>query len=169
MIEATCFAEQAVYLNTTIKVGGVYRIARCRVVEEEYNKKKSSRYSKYSLKICSDSSIVAVNNFPEIPFETDNFNRLSEIGENMDMSQLFSFVGILSKIDVERTIMKVDKEIIMQSFKIYDPTIDRTIDGCVWNRQVKFDQDLLNKSILLKNVKVSKYKDTMTINTTFKS
>jgi hypothetical protein len=60
MIEATCFAEQATHLNNTIKLGGVYRVARCRIVEEEYNKKKSSRYSKYSLKIVTDSSIIAV-------------------------------------------------------------------------------------------------------------
>ena len=87
----------------------------------------------------------------------------------MDMSQLYSFVGILSKIDVERTILKLDKEIIMQSFTIYDPTIDRAIEGLIWNRQVKLDRDLLNKSVVVKNVKVSKYKDSIILNTTFKS
>lgn len=87
----------------------------------------------------------------------------------MDMSQLYSFVGILSRIDAERTILKADKEIIMQSFKIHDPNIDRAIEGFIWNRQLKLDQDLLNKSIMLKHVKVSKYKDAMTLNVTFKS
>lgn len=169
MIEATCFGEQATHLNSVIEVGGVYRIARCRIVEDEYNKKKGDKYARYNLKIGSDSSILAVPDFPEIPYDSHNYSRLSEITESMDMTQLYSFVGILSKIDAERTIAKVDKEIIMQSFAIYDPTIDRTIEALIWNRQIKIDRDLLNKSVVVKNVKVSKYKDTIKLNATFKS
>ena len=77
MIEATGFGEQATHLNNVIEVGGVYRIARCRIVEEEYNKRKGGKYAKYNLKIGSDSSILAVHDFPEIPYDSNNYSRLS--------------------------------------------------------------------------------------------
>ena len=58
LIEATCFGEQAIHLNDTIKVGVVYRVARCKIVEETFTKAKSNKHSKYSLRLHGESSII---------------------------------------------------------------------------------------------------------------
>ena len=64
MIDATCFGEQATYLNSQIKVGGIYRISRGKVCEETYSNHKSDKYSKYIIKIGRETSLVPMPDFP---------------------------------------------------------------------------------------------------------
>jgi hypothetical protein len=57
-------------------VGLVYRVARFKIVEENYSKSKSSKHSKLTLKMHGESSIVAVRDFKEIPLNSNNYTRL---------------------------------------------------------------------------------------------
>ena len=95
--------------------------------------------------------------------------RLSQISYDINTNQLYNFVGILIKIEAEKTIVKLDRDIIMQNFKIGDPVTNMVVEGIIWNRQVRLNSELLNRSVMLKQFKISNYKDTLNLNTTFKS
>ncbi len=68
-----------------------------------------------------ESSIVAVRDFKEIPLNSNNYTRLQDINDEMDMNILYDFVGILSRFQPEKVIPRAEKEIVMQSFKVCDP------------------------------------------------
>jgi hypothetical protein len=85
------------------------------------------------------------------------------------VSEAYCFVGVLIEINEEVAFEKEGKSIIFQHFKIGDPITDIIYQFTVWGRQFKIDTNLLGKSIIIKNFKISHYKGQTTLSSTFKS
>lgn len=57
----------------------------------------------------------------------------------------------------------------MQTLKIGDPITKIVYEVVNWNNQIKVNPNLFEKSVLLKKFKVTKFKDQITLNSTFKA
>lgn len=76
---------------------------------------------------------------------------------------------MLIEIDDEVTIEKENRNITFQKFKIGDPITDIIYECTIWSRQFKIDQNLLGKSIIIKNFKIHVYRGQTNLSSTFKS
>ena len=58
---------------------------------------------------------------------------------------------------------------MIQKIKIGDPITDTVLDVTIWNRTVEVEEQMLNKTVVLRHFKVSEYKDQYILMSTFKS
>lgn len=144
-------------------------MARGKLEEENYHKRKNGKQSQLSIKFFKDSSVVEVEDFPEIPQCFNNWIRLSQITAESTLDDIFDVVVLLLEIGEEKIIPKEDRTVIMRYLKVGDPISEVIFEAVVWGRQVKVTQDMLNKTFVLKSFKISKYKESLHLTSTFMS
>lgn len=57
----------------------------------------------------------------------------------------------------------------MQKLMVGDPISNIVMEVTIWNNQINIDESLLNKTILLKHFKLTKYKDSYNLSSVFNS
>ena len=57
----------------------------------------------------------------------------------------------------------------MQKLTVGDPISNIVMEVTIWNNVINIDESLLNKTILLKNFKLTKYKDSYNLSSVFNS
>ena len=57
----------------------------------------------------------------------------------------------------------------MQKLIVGDPISNIVMEVTIWNNVINIDESLLNKTILLKNFKLTKYKDSYNLSSVFNS
>ena len=57
----------------------------------------------------------------------------------------------------------------MQHLKIGDPITQIVMEVVIWNRQVNVNEEMVNRTVLLKHFKRSIYKDNVNLTSTFRS
>jgi hypothetical protein len=98
IIQGVFFGLQAEYRNADIHKGKVYRVARAHLEEDNYHKRKTEKHSSLMIKFFKDSSIVEVQDVPEIPHCFNNWIRLSQITVESTVDEMFNVVVILLEI-----------------------------------------------------------------------
>lgn len=86
-----------------------------------------------------------------------------------ELDTVYDMVAILTMIGEEREIEKEGKTIIKQTIFVSDPEVMKTVEVIIWNRTIKVDESMLNKTIFLKQFKINLYRDVLNLNSFFKS
>lgn len=170
IIEACFFSDAADKYNQIVFKGKVYRIRRGTVKLNTYSSKKSDKHSTYCLNLGRDTAVAEVREVPSIPKCSNNWWRLKQVIEHFAPNDLYSTPAILADCTPEKSINREDRTIYMQKLSVLDPITGDEMAVVIWNRQIKADlNELKGKSILLKNFKVTKYKEDFNLSSSFKS
>ena len=78
-------------------------------------------------------------------------------------------VGILLELGEERSIERDGRTIYKQHGLLGDPLTRKSMEIILWNRNIELDQNLLHRTVTLKNFKLSKYRDLLSLGSVFKS
>ena len=76
---------------------------------------------------------------------------------------------MLLEVEEERKIPKSGRNIILQTIKIGDPVSKMIVEVKIWERNVKINKEFLNKTVLLKNFKITKYEGKFYLSSCFSS
>jgi hypothetical protein len=86
-----------------------------------------------------------------------------------DSERQYDLVGILTEVGEERNMTdKHGKPLTKRVIAVSDPENNQTIEVTLW-RDIKLDESLKGKTVLLKNFKISEYNGNITLNSLFKS
>jgi hypothetical protein len=168
-IESVMFGESAKDYHDMIRKNGIYRMSRGQIREENYKVNRGEKFSKYNITFTRNSVFIPLKDIPSIPYALDTSISFREIIEAPDFERQFDIVGILLSIGEERTFENNGRSIYKKNLTIGDPEILKSIEVVLWSRDIVVEEEWVNRTVQLKNFKLSNYRDTVSINSLFKS
>lgn len=94
---------------------------------------------------------------------------MAELLGDWNYERQFDIAGVLLNIGDERTFEKDGRSIYKRTLILGDPEIMKAIEVVIWNKDMFIDPRWLNKTVQLKQFKLSNYKDALSISSNFKS
>ena len=144
-------------------------MSRGQIREESYNLNRGEKFSKYNITFTRNSVFVPLKDIPIIPYAVDSNVMIAELLKDGNMDRQLDTVGILLNIGEERIFEKDDRSIYKKTLQIGDPVSMKSIEVVLWNKDLIIDPDWLGRTVQLKTFKLNSYRDTLSLNSLFKS
>lgn len=169
-IEGTVFGDYAKELSGKLQLNALYRISKGQIREENYRTNKGPKYSKYNINFTQNSEFKLLHDSSMIPqFDESQYYSVKQVLSEKDSERQYDLVGILTEVGEERNMTdKNGKPLTKRVIAVSDPENNQTIEVTLW-RDIKLDESLKGKTVLLKNFKISEYNGNITLNSLFKS
>jgi hypothetical protein len=169
-IEGTVFGDYAKELSSKLQLNALYRISKGQIREENYRTNKGPKHSKYNINFTQNSEFKLLHDSSMIPqFDESQYFSVKQVLSEKDSERQYDLVGILTEVGEERNMTdKNGKPLTKRVIAVSDPENNQTIEVTLW-RDIKLDESLKGKTVLLKNFKISEYNGNITLNSLFKS
>ncbi len=125
--------------------------------------------SAYKLVFTTLSTFEEVSDTNSIAKVEDSAITLGECVERKIIGQEFDVVCILVSIQDTIEVKKDDKPLRKTNLLVADPLKGLTLHAVIWNDALIPDQSLIGKAIILSRFKLSEYKSSLTLGSTYKS
>jgi replication factor A1 len=168
-IEGVMFGDSAQSYYEMIRANGVYRMSRGQIREEGYNLNRGDKFSKYNIIFTRNSNFVPLRDIPLIPYAVDASLTFPDLLREATLDRQFDIVALLLNIGEERTFEKDGRSIFKKTLLIGDPLLLRSIEVVIWNKDMLIRPDWLGRTVQLRNFKLNNYRDTLSLNSLFKS
>jgi hypothetical protein len=140
MISALYFGDGAKAKLSLLQVGNIYRIRKGKIAEDNYNKCKKEKESKFCIYIANETDFSLLDDDVDIPYCPNNWLRLSQMAQSTNHHEIYNLIAILADIQPPKELLKDNRKIILQKLHVGDPSTGLVSQVVIWDHQITIDK-----------------------------
>lgn len=138
--------------------------------ENEYIGKQRDDYtSRFTIVLTRNSEITHVKNIPCIPRAEEGLLTLPDVMAEMNFGAQFDVLVVLLDVGDQQNYEKDGRPVYKRSLVVGDPKAKKSMEVIVWGDGIDPPRSLIGCTVILKNVRLNLYRDSLSLSTTFKS